>query len=115
MIVSTLFGFVIAPQFPTMLAHLHRVVPLTGPVTAWCIAGSAVGGLILPPTIGALMDSVGAAAMPWTIAIASAASAVVVLAIDRWALVLPGMNGVPGTDLRCRRGVGLRELPSEDA
>jgi FHS family glucose/mannose:H+ symporter-like MFS transporter len=95
LIVSTLFGFVIAPQFPTMLAHLHRVVPLTGPVTAWCIAGSAVGGLILPPTIGALMDSVAPVAMPWTVAIASAASAVVVLAIDRWALVLPGVNGAP--------------------
>jgi len=65
------------------------VVPLTGPVTAWCIAGSALGGLILPPLIGALLDSVGTAAMPWTIAIASALSGVVVFAIDRWALVLP--------------------------
>ncbi len=89
LVASILFGAVIAPQFPTMLAHLHRVVPLTGPVTAWCIAGSAVGGLILPPTIGALLDSVGTSAMPWTIAGASAASAAVVFAIDRWALRIP--------------------------
>jgi len=89
LIASTLFGVATAPQFPTMLAHLHRVVPLTGPVTAWCIAGSAVGGLLVPPTIGALLDSVGTGAMPWTIAIASAASGLVVFAIDRWALVIP--------------------------
>ena len=57
---SAAFGAAIAPQFPTMLAHLHRGVPLTGTVTAWCIAGSAVGGLLLPPLIGALFDSVGA-------------------------------------------------------
>ncbi|MGZ4795800.1 MAG: MFS transporter [Acidimicrobiia bacterium] len=82
-----LFGAVIAPQFPTMLAHLHRAFPLTGPVTAWCIAGSAVGGLTLPPLIGALFDGVGAGALPWTVAAASAASALVLLVIDRYALV----------------------------
>jgi fucose permease len=70
-----------------MLAHLHRSVPLTGTVTSWCIAGAAVGGLILPPLIGALFDSVGAAALPWTIAFSSVASAVVLFATDRWALV----------------------------
>ena len=89
LVVSVLFGAVIAPQFPTMLAHLHRAVPLTGVVTAWCIAGSALGGLILPPTIGALVDTVGATALPWTVAAASAASAGVLFVIDRWALVLP--------------------------
>ena len=80
------FGAVIAPQFPTMLAHLHRVVPLTGTVTAWCIAGAAVGGLLLPPLIGALFDAAGAAALPWTVAAASVGSAVVLLAVDRYAL-----------------------------
>ncbi len=89
LVVSVLFGAVIAPQFPTMLAHLHRVVPLTGVVTAWCIAGSALGGLILPPTIGALVDTMGAPALPWTVAVASAGSAAVLFVIDRWALVLP--------------------------
>ena len=93
--VSVLFGAVIAPQFPTMLAHLHRAVPLTGVVTAWCIAGSALGGLILPPTIGALVDTVGAAALPWTVAAASAASAGVLFVIDRWALVLPPSQIAP--------------------
>jgi fucose permease len=83
---SATFGAAIAPQFPTMLAHLHRSIPLTGTVTAWCIAGSAVGGLLLPPTIGALFDSVGAAALPWTVAITSVLSAVVLVATDRWAL-----------------------------
>ena len=89
LVLSVLFGVVIAPQFPTMLAHLHRVVPLTGVVTAWCIAGSALGGLILPPMIGALLDSAGTSALPWTIATASAASGIAVVAIDRWALVFP--------------------------
>ena len=83
---SAAFGVVIAPQFPTMLAHLHRSVPLTGTVTAWCIAGSAVGGLALPPLIGALFDGVGAAALPWTVAAASVGSAAVLFATDRWAL-----------------------------
>jgi fucose permease len=85
---SAAFGAVIAPQFPTMLAHLHRTIPLTGTVTAWCIAGAAVGGLILPPVIGALFDSVGAAALPWTVAITSAGSAIVLVATDRLALAM---------------------------
>ena len=89
LVLSVLFGAVIAPQFPTMLAHLHHVVPLSGVVTAWCIAGSALGGLLLPPLIGALLDSAGTGALPWTIAAASAASGVVVVAIDRWALAIP--------------------------
>jgi fucose permease len=79
---SAAFGAAIAPQFPTMLAHLHRTIPLT----AWCIAGSAIGGLALPPLIGTLFDAVGAAALPWTIAIASVGSALVLFATDRWAL-----------------------------
>jgi fucose permease len=83
---SGLFGAVIAPQFPTMLTHLHQVIPLTGTVTAWCIAGSAVGGLLLPPAIGGLFDAAGAGALPWTVAGASLASAGVLFAIDRWAL-----------------------------
>lgn len=88
LVASVLFGAAIAPQFPTMLAHLHRVVPLTGPVTAWCIGGSAVGGLIFPPAIGELLDSLGTSALPWTVTAASAASGAVVFAINRWALVL---------------------------
>ncbi len=69
-----------------MLTHLHRVIPLTGRVTAWCIAGSAVGGLVLPPAIGGLLDAVGSGALPWTVAAASLGSAAVLLGIDRWAL-----------------------------
>jgi FHS family glucose/mannose:H+ symporter-like MFS transporter len=80
------FGVAIAPQFPTMLAHVHRVFPLSGTVTGWCIAGSAVGGLVLPPTVGALLDAVGAAALPWTVAVACLASAVVLALVDRRAL-----------------------------
>src|SRR3954469_5121323 len=86
---SAAFGAVIAPQFPTMLAHLHRSVPLTWTVTAWCIAGAAVGGLLLPPLIGALFDAVGASALPWTIAAASVASAAVLVPIARRALARP--------------------------
>ena len=92
LVLSVLFGAAIAPQFPTMLAHLHHVVPLSGVVTAWCIAGSALGGLLLPPLIGALLDSVGTGALPWTIACASAASGAVVFAIDRWALAIPAVE-----------------------
>jgi fucose permease len=88
LVASALFGVAIAPQFPTMLAHLHHAYPLTGPVTAWCIAGSAVGGLTLPPLIGMLFDSVGAAALPWTVALASAGCAVVLWCIDRYALAV---------------------------
>lgn len=84
------FGAVIAPQFPTMLAHVHHVFPLSGTVTGWCIAGSAVGGLVLPPTLGALLDAAGAAALPWTVAAACLASAVVLGLVDRRALVGAG-------------------------
>ncbi len=61
-------------------------MPLTGTVTSWCIAGAAVGGLLLPPLIGTLFDAVGASALPWTIAATSVASAAVLFATDRWAL-----------------------------
>ena len=94
---SAAFGAAIAPQFPTMLAHLHRSVPLTGTVTSWCIAGAAVGGLILPPLIGGLFESVGAAALPWTIAAASVLSAGVLVATDRYALVF-GSGTPAGAD-----------------
>lgn len=96
LVLSALFGFAIAPQFPTMLAHLHRAFPLTGPVTAWCIAGSALGGMVLPPLIGALFDSTGASALPWTVAAAAAGCLVVLFAIDRYALaVRPAEAVVP--------------------
>ena len=74
---SAVLGAVVAPQFPTMLAHVHRTIPLTGTVTAWCIAGSSIGGLLLPPLIGVLFDTVGAAALPWTVCAASVATAAV--------------------------------------
>ncbi|MBK5289111.1 MAG: MFS transporter [Acidimicrobiia bacterium] len=89
---AALFGVVIAPQFPTMLAHLHRAIPLTGVVTAWCMAGSALGGLVLPPLIGALLESTGASALPWTIGAASAASGLAIVAVNRWALALPAVE-----------------------
>jgi fucose permease len=83
---SVVLGAVVAPQFPTMLAHVHRTIPLTGTVTAWCIAGSSIGGLLLPPLIGVLFDAVGAGALPWTVCAASVATAGVLFAADRWAL-----------------------------
>ncbi len=116
-VLSVLFGAVISPQFPTMLAHLHRVVPLSGVVTAWCIAGSALGGLILPPVIGALLDSVGTGALPWTIAAASAASGLVVFAIDRWALAIPtaGLVGAVARVESAGAAPNPMALPSADA
>jgi hypothetical protein len=66
-------------------------------VTSWCIAGAAVGGLLLPPLIGTLFDSVGASALPWTIAVASVGSAVVLFATDRWALAF-APRSVAGAD-----------------
>ena len=78
-----------------MLAHLHRTIPLTGTVTAWCIAGAAVGGLILPPLIGALFDAVGAAALPWAIAVSSVLSATVLFATDRYALAFAPVDAGP--------------------
>lgn len=98
-VLAGLFGVAIAPQFPTMLAHLHRAFPLTGPVTAWCIAGSSLGGMVLPPLIGALFDSTGAGALPWTVAAASAGCLVVLSLIDRYALAVdsPGTGLIPET------------------
>ncbi len=116
LVLSVLFGAVIAPQFPTMLAHLHHVVPLSGVVTAWCIAGAALGGLLLPPLIGALLDSVGTGALPWTIAAASAASGVVVFAIDRWALAIPAAtSGVGISSSIASAAPNPMAVPSTDA
>jgi len=94
---SIALGAVVAPQFPTMLAHVHRTIPLTGTVTAWCIAGSSIGGLLLPPLIGVLFDSVGAGALPWTVCAASVATGVVLFAADRWALPIPEVVAADAT------------------
>jgi FHS family Na+ dependent glucose MFS transporter 1 len=82
-VLSVVFGAAIAPQFPTMLAHLHRAVPLTGPVTAWCIVGSSIGGLLIPPLLGVIMEEVGPAALPWSLAVIAAGCVVALAAVER--------------------------------
>ncbi len=86
LVASVLFGAAIAPQFPTMLVHLHRAVPLTGRATAWCIGGAAVGGMVIPPLIGALLDRVGAPALPWSVAGTAFVSLGVLALVDGLAL-----------------------------
>jgi FHS family Na+ dependent glucose MFS transporter 1 len=68
---TVLFGLAIAPLYPTMLAYVGDHFPLTGSVTSWFVAGSAIGGLTLPWMIGQLFDRRGPGAMPVTVLVAT--------------------------------------------
>jgi fucose permease len=61
---AALFGFASGPQYPTMIALVDEKLSLSAQATAWIVGAAAIGGLIVPVSIGALIDTVGSASMP---------------------------------------------------
>lgn len=59
-----LFGFASGPQYPTMIAMVDEKLSLSAQATAWIVGAAAIGGLIVPVSIGALIDVVGSKSMP---------------------------------------------------
>jgi FHS family Na+ dependent glucose MFS transporter 1 len=61
---AALFGFASGPQYPTMIAMVDEKLSLSAQATAWSVGAAAIGGLIVPVSIGALIDTVGSTSMP---------------------------------------------------
>lgn len=80
---TTLFGFAAGPQYPTMLALVDDKLSLTASATSWIVGAAAVGGLIVPTTIGLLIDSRGSDSMPTVVWIVCALSLLWVVAVQR--------------------------------
>lgn len=77
-----LTGFFIGPIFPVGLSWIRRTFPGSASgISAVVIAGGGVGGIIIPPTIGSVVDSYGAVAIPYALAIVVGAAAVVCIGI----------------------------------
>ena len=94
-----LTGFFIGPIFPVGLSWIRRTFPASASgISAVVIAGGGVGGIILPPAVGSVVDSYGAAAIPYALAASVAAAAVVCIgiAIAFSTGAVPGSNATPG-------------------
>ncbi len=77
-----LTGFFIGPVFPVGLSWIRRTFPArASSISAVVIAGGGVGGIFLPPAIGAVVDTYGAAAIPLAIAAIIGAAAVMCILI----------------------------------
>lgn len=71
---TAVFGFSVAPQFPTMVAFAEEHLSLTGIATSWFMGAAAIGGLTFPWAIGQLFDRVGPKALPATVLVAAIAT-----------------------------------------
>lgn len=77
-----LTGFFIGPIFPVGLSWIRRSFPSSASgISAVVIAGGGIGGIILPPAVGSVVDSYGPVAIPYSLAVSIAAAAVVCVAI----------------------------------
>ena len=63
---TILFGLGIASMYAAMMLHSKEHIPATGTVTSLYVAGSALGAMAIPGSMGALLDHFGPAALPVT-------------------------------------------------
>ncbi len=78
---AILFGLGIASAFPTMLTFAGRHMTMTGAVTGWFFVGASLGGIVLPPLIGQLFDTIGPIAVPMVITTTAILALVVFLSV----------------------------------
>ncbi|WP_063755728.1 MULTISPECIES: MFS transporter [unclassified Streptomyces] len=57
-------GLMIAPIFPTCLPWLNRAVPGVGAAGAYVIAASMIGGVVFPPLLGGVIDTMDVQTVP---------------------------------------------------
>ncbi len=74
-------GLFIAPIFPTGLPWLLDVAPGVSGAMAWVFAASMLGGVIVPPALGAAIALIGAPWLPVCLAALSAAGLLVCVAL----------------------------------
>jgi FHS family Na+ dependent glucose MFS transporter 1 len=75
------FGALLGPQYATLVAYGDQRLHLSGRDTALIVAASGAGGLVVPFTIGWLLDGVGAAALPWAATVVNALALCVAVAV----------------------------------
>ena len=78
---TALFGFVMGPQFASMLAFGDQRLRLSGASTSLLVAASGLGGLVPPVITGWVLDRNGADVMPWAVLVVGAASTAVAVAV----------------------------------
>ena len=66
-----------------MIALVDRHLSLSARATSWIVGAAAIGGLLVPLSIGPLIDSVGATSMPVVVGSVSAVAFAWVLVIER--------------------------------
>ncbi|HEY1741028.1 MAG TPA: MFS transporter [Acidimicrobiia bacterium] len=77
---TIVFGLGIASLFPAMMSLSESMVPATGTITSLYLAGSAIGTMAIPGSMGALLDRFGAPALPLTALIGLGVTACVAIA-----------------------------------
>ena len=82
-------GLALAPVFPTGLAWLTAALPSARGATAMVVAGAQLGGVLLPPVIGALVAVASAEVIPTSLVLVAAACSLTVF-------VLLQRHGIPG-------------------
>jgi fucose permease len=76
-VVTFLFALSVAPQYASMMAFAESHLALSGRNTSAIVAGSGLGGLVMPWVVGQLFDAVGPQALPRTVAVLSVVTAAV--------------------------------------
>ncbi|MDT8305038.1 MAG: MFS transporter [Anaerolineae bacterium] len=78
---SVIFGWALAPIFPTTVALAGRRVPLTGRVTSWLMIGGSIGAMSLPWLLGRIFGAWGAQATMVALAIDLSLALLLLLAL----------------------------------
>lgn len=76
-VVTFLFAISVAPQYASMMAFAESHLALSGRNTSAIVAGSGLGGLIMPWIVGQLFDAIGPQALPRIVAVLAVATAAV--------------------------------------
>lgn len=82
-------GFAIGPVFPGLLSWLRRRFPAeAGEASSLVMAAGGVGGIILPPAVGFVVESAGVVVIPIALAVILAGALIISLALlisgSRW-------------------------------
>ena len=80
---TIVFGLGVASMFAAMLSLSDHLVPATGTITSVYLVGSSFGAMLLPSTMGGLIERFGAIALPIECLIGLALTASAVIAFQR--------------------------------
>ncbi|MGB8858053.1 MAG: MFS transporter [Ilumatobacteraceae bacterium] len=96
-VVTLLFAVSVAPQYASMMAFAESHLALSGRNTSAIVAGSGLGGLVMPWVVGQLFDGIGPQSLPITVATLAVLTAMVGACAGR---VLLGAQRPPVTSMK---------------